>query len=559
MKNIKNKNKLKLLANLIFPDVYNDIEKLEKKYPTRSLQLNAEVTRFAPSPTGFLHTGSLFTALISFLIAKNTNGIFYLRLEDTDSKRKIINSDTLILKELKKFNIIPNEDFNIGGKYAPYKQSERKEIYKTVIKHLISNDLAYPCFCSQKELDEIREIQKKNKQITGYYGNYAKCRYLTIEEIIKNIKNKKPYVIRFKSNGNHNKKINLFDEIRGNINISENDIDVIILKSDSLPTYHLAHVVDDHFMRTTLVIRGEEWLSSFPIHYDLFNSLKWKMPKYIHLPLISKLENNKKRKLSKRKDPEAATSYFLEKGYPAESVIIYLMSIIDSNFETWIIKNNFSNFFNFPFIIKKINLDGALFDLKKLDFFSREFLATLDANDIANRALQYANQYDNKLKKIILKDFNYFVKIMNIERKKEKPRKDYTKFSDIYDKIIFFYDDDLKINHNILLNFSHIDKNKIIELLKSFINLNNYSLNEKEWFETLKLLGIHYNFASSIKEFNNNKEFFSGSIIDVTNLIRVALTGNIKSPNLYDILQILKKERVDKRIKKFINFVKKNY
>ena len=545
------KNKLEELANLIFPDINKNIEFLEKKYPYRNLSSNQEVTRFAPSPTGFLHTGSLFTSLISYLIAKSSKGVFYFRLEDTDKKREIIGSDSILLDGLKKFNIIPDEGNNaFDGKYAPYKQSLRSDIYKIVIKELIKKNKAYPCFCSQEDLDVIRKIQIKNKQISGYYGSYAKCRYLSPDEAIKKIKNNEKFVIRFRSSGNHNKKIMIHDEIRGDINISENDIDIVILKSDCLPTYHFAHVVDDHFMRTTLVTRGEEWISSLPIHIELFDVLKWNAPKYIHLPLINKIDNGNKRKLSKRKDPESSIDFFLKEGYPVEAVIIYLMSIANSNFEQWLSENKNFNFLDFPFSIYKINFDGALFDLNKLNYFSKNFLVSIKIEDFVKRILEYSHIYDKKLESLINRDFLYFVKIMSIERNKENPRKDYAKYSDIYNMVNFFYYDEyLKIvNENKFLIKINFPNKIIIEILTDFIDSNDYNLNEIEWFESLKKLALRHKFAASNKDYKNNLNKYLGSIVDIANIIRIAITGKKNSPNLYYLLHILKKEDLKQRI-----------
>ncbi len=436
-----------------------------------------------------------------------------------------------------------------NGIYGPYEQSERAEIYKIVIKELIKKGLAYPCFCSSEDLDEIREVQEATKQIPGYYGSYAKCRYLTVDEAIENIKNNKPYVIRFRSSGNHNNKIRVHDEIRGNIDIAENDIDVVILKSDGLPTYHFAHVVDDHFMKTTIVTRGEEWISSLPIHLEMFKALGWDAPKYAHLPLIQKLENGNRRKLSKRKDPEAAVTFFFEQGYPVQGVLIYLMSIANSNFEGWTIENKSFDLDKFKFDIHKMSLDGALFDLDKLSYFSKEYLSKLKAEEMTSLALEYASQYDKKLEALINKDKVFFTKIMNIERDKENPRKDYAKFSDIYPIVRFFYDEEYnKIISNGYPFDPNIKKDVIKKVLTDFISSNDYSLNEQDWFNSLKALGEKYGFASDRKAYKANKDKYLGTVADVASMLRVALTGNKNSPNLYYILHILDKDTINKRI-----------
>lgn len=547
------------LGNLLFPEINETIDCLEKKYPPRQRKEDAEVTRFAPSPTGFLHTGSLFTALVSFLAAKTTGGTFYIRLEDTDTKRKIENSETSFLNELNTFKIIADEGIGKGGEYGPYKQSERIKIYRTVIKELIKKGMAYVCFCTPKELEEIRDVQKANKQITGYYGNYAKCRYLSIDEVMKRIKNNEKYVIRFRSHGNHENKITLADEIRGNLNLSENDIDIIILKNDGLPTYHFAHVVDDHFMRTTTVIRGEEWLASFPIHAQLFKSLTWEMPKYVHLPLISKIDNGKKRKLSKRLDKEATVSFFLENGYPVEAVLAYLLSTINYTFEKWVFDNRFQEIFSFPFSMKKINLDSTLFNIKKLNFFSREFLSSISAEEITARALSYGEKYDKRLANLIKTDKDFFRKIMNIEREKENPRKDYVTFKDIYPMISFFYPQEYqKIISNVHEEFDKkIDKKVTINILDDFRNENNYQSQEDEWYELMKKIAKKYNFALQNAEYKAKPDLFKGNMGDFINIIRIAITGKKISPSLYCILNILGKKEVDNRIRKTIEILNK--
>jgi len=543
------------LAELLFPDIKENIDDLEAKFPLRNLIPSAEVTRFAPSPTGYLHTGSLFTSLVSYSLAKSTNGVFYLRLEDTDTKREIKGAGELLIKELNNFHIAPMEGYGTNeGIYGPYEQSKRAYIYKVVIKELISKNLAYPCFCTPDDLEEIREVQEATKQIPGYYGSYAKCRYLTVDECIELIKQGKPYVIRFRSSGNHNNKIRVHDEIRGDIDIAENDIDVVILKSDGLPTYHFAHVCDDHFMGTTIVTRGEEWISSLPIHIEMFKAIGWEHPKYAHLPLIQKLENGNKRKLSKRKDPEAAVSFFFEQGYPVNGVLIYLMSIANSNFEQWTLENKSLDLSKFKFQINKMSLDGALFDLDKLAYFSKEYLATLSAEEIASNALNWAKSYNKELEILINKDFSFFKKIMNIERDKENPRKDYAKYSDIYNIVKFFYDDKYQeIVKNGYPFDININKSVIKNVLTDFMNSNDYSLNEQDWFNSLKALGEKYGFAGDRKVYKANKDKYLGTVANVAEMLRIALTGNKNSPNLYYILHILTKETINNRIKQAIN------
>ena len=541
------------LANLIFPDVKETIEDLEKRYPARNLPEGAEVTRFAPSPTGFLHTGSLFTSLICKKVATQTNGVFYVRLEDTDTKREIQGSGEQLISQLKIFGIIPNEGYygnEEKGNYGPYIQSKRADIYRVAIKCLISQGRAYPCFCSQAELDDIRSKQEKMKLIPGYYGQFAKCRFLTNDERAERIKNGQPFVIRFKSSGNHIRKIKVTDLVHGNFEIAQNDQDIVIYKSDGLPTYHFAHCVDDHFMRTTTVIRGEEWISSLPIHVELFEAMGWQAPKYAHLPVIMKLdEKGNKRKLSKRLDSEAAVSYFLEDGYPAEALIMYLMTIANSNFEEWIFAHKFEHMEEFEFSFNKMSLEGALFDMGKLNFFAREILAKKNKEEICSMAVEYAKKYNPVLLELINRDPEFFANIMNIEREKENPRKDYEKFGNLPELIGFFYKEkyDEIVKEPLPFN-EKFDKAAISEVLSALRDGLSLELDEQGWFASMKEIGVNLGFAGNNKEFKANSEAFKGSIGDVAEILRITLTGKKNSPNLYYVMKVLGKSECDRRI-----------
>ena len=548
----------KELANIIFPDVKETIQDLEKKYPERKLKEGAEVTRFAPSPTGFLHTGSLFTSLICRKVATQSGGVFYVRLEDTDTKREIQGSGEQLLSQLKVFNVVPDEGYlgnEQSGDYGPYIQSQRADIYRVAIKYLIEQGRAYPCFCSQEELDVIRKEQEKNKLNPGYYGEFAKCRFLTNEERATRILAGEPFVIRFKSNGDHNNKIPVKDLVHGDFEIAQNDQDVVIYKSDGLPTYHFAHCVDDHFMRTTTVIRGEEWISSLPIHVELFEAMGWKAPRYAHLPVIMKLdEKGNKRKLSKRLDSEAAVSYFLEDGYPPEALTMYLMTIANSNFEAWILNNKFEHMEDFEFSFSKMNHDGALFDTGKVNFFARELLVKKNKEEIYQLALAYAKQYKPELQSLIERDPDYFKEIMNIEREKENPRKDYEKFGNLVELIGFFYKEKYEeiIKNPLPFNekFSKDTINDVLVALRDGLSLD---LDEQGWFANMKDIGGQHGFAANNKEFKANPEVFKGSIGDVAEILRITLTGRKNSPNLYYVMKILGKEECDRRINLIIN------
>lgn len=541
------------LANIIFPDVTDTLEDLEKKYPCRDLPAGAEVTRFAPSPTGFLHLGSLFTSMICRKVATQSKGVFYVRLEDTDTKREIQGSGKQLLDQLHIFGVNPDEGYlgdHEEGKYGPYKQSDRAYIYKVGIKHLLSIGRAYPCFCSSEELDQIRSIQEKAKLIPGYYGQFAKCRFLTNDERVERIKRGDPFVIRFKSNGNHIRKIRVKDLVRGEFDIAQNDQDIVIFKSDGLPTYHFAHCMDDHFMRTTTVIRGEEWIASLPIHVELFESMGWKAPNYCHVPVIMKLdENGNKRKLSKRLDKEAAVSYFIEDGYPSEAVIMYLMTIANSNFEEWILNNKFSHMEEFTFNFQKMSHEGALFDIGKLNFFSREILAKMKIDEIYDFAYNYAKNYNKELLEVIEQDPSYFKAILNIERDRENPRKDYDKLGNLVEGISFFYHEKyLEIaKKNIRFNekFSHDDIKEVLEAMKLKLSLDQ---DEQCWFNNMKTVGETLGYAPNGKLYKQNPELYKGSVSDVAEMLRITLTTKKNSPNLYYVMKVLGKEECDNRI-----------
>jgi glutamyl-tRNA synthetase len=546
------------IANLIFPEIKENMTDLEKKYPKRDLEENAIVTRFAPSPTGFLHTGSLFTSLVSWRFAKQTNGIFYMRLEDTDQKREIKGSGEKVLEQLNIFGITPDESFLSSGKYGPYIQSERKSIYHTVIKDMLVKGIAYPCFCTRDDLAEIRKYQEENKLLPGYYKEFAKCRKLTDEEVIEKIVEGKSYVIRFKSNGDEVNRIDFLDAIRGSIQFPENMLDIVIMKSDLLPTYHFAHVVDDHFMHTTHVTRGEEWLPSVPIHLDLFKALNFELPIYCHLPVIMKLDNGNKRKLSKRKDVEASVDFFLEQGYPIEGFLEYLMTLANSNFEEWRIQNPKANIFDFPLTFDKMSTDGALFDLEKIKSISKDRLGLMNAETFASKALNYAVEYNKEFEEVIQRDFEYFKLIINIERDQEKPRKDYEKFSDVLPIINFMYDDYYNDLFKQGLEFKdRYSKEFLVEILEQYKANNGLNLNQEEWFANLKQMAVNKKFAARGKDFKKRPEEFVGTIGDYAEILRLATCAKKNTPNFYFVLNILGEKRILERINKTIAFLKK--
>ena len=552
----------KQLADLIFPEITETIDDLEKRYPERNLPEGAEVTRFAPSPTGFLHTGSLFTSLVCRKVASQSKGVFYVRLEDTDTKREIAGSGEELLKQMHIFGIDPDEGYlgdHEEGKYGPYIQSKRADIYKTVIKQLLVDGKAYPCFCTSEDLEELRKEQESKKLNPGYYGEFAKCRNLTNEEKYERIKNGGKFVIRFRSSGNHENKITVTDLIKGTFDIAQNDQDIVIYKSDGLPTYHFAHAVDDHFMRTTTVIRGEEWVASLPIHVELFDALGWKAPNYAHLPVIMKVdeETGNKRKLSKRKDREAAVSYFIEDGYYPKTLIMYLMTIANSNFEEWILNNHFEGMEDFVFSFNKMNNEGALFDMGKLNFFARELLVKFNKDEFTDLALAYAKQYNPALYEVISSNRNYFADIINIDREKANPRKDYEKFGNILDIIGFFYEDgyqkELAKGLEFNPKFSKEDLVETLTAIKSDLAINP---DEQLWFNNLKEIGAKLNYAVNNKEYKANPELFKGNMGDLAEILRITLTGRKNAPNLCSVMYVLGLEESHRRIDKVISLFK---
>lgn len=547
----------KELADLMFPNVKHDPEYYEKLYPERDLPEGAVVSRFAPSPTGFVHMGSLLAAFIESKVPKETNGVFYLRIEDTDGKRSVENGVQGIIDDLNNFEIkidegVVSENEQIG-KYGPYIQSERKEIYDTYAKYLVEQGLAYPCFCTQEEIDETRKMQELNKERIGIYGSYAKCRFLTNEERAEKIRNGVPYIIRLKSPGDFNKKIVLNDLVRGKIEFPENDMDIVLIKSDGLPLYHFAHAIDDHLMRTTHVLRGEEWISSTPVHLQLFQVLGFKPPKYAHLGVIMKVdEDGTRRKLSKRKDPEAAVSFYHQQGIPVEAVKLYLMTIANSNFEGWWDQNPTLGIDDFKFDFKKMSVSGSLFDLEKLLNISRSYISRLKASDVYDKALVWAKEFDQDFASLLEKYKDYSIAILNIEREQKKPRKDFESFSAIKKNIWYMYDE-LFID-NLTYDFGKIqDKEEIKTILKLYIDKYYSENDDKEtWFNKIKELSNELGYCTDMKEYKANPDNYKGSVADISTVIRVAVTTSSTTPDLYEILKLLGKERIQNRFNKFM-------
>lgn len=540
------------LANLIFPNITKTIEDYDKIYPKRNLKEGAIVTRYAPSPTGFIHIGALLATFTETTFARQTDGVCFLRIEDTDTKRTVDNGISEIINGLKEFNVTfdegPINDKEEIGNYGPYIQSERKEIYQAFVKHLIKEGKAYPCFCTEDELKEIRESQELSKARIGYYGDYAKCRNLGNDEYARRIIAGEPYIIRLRSNGDYNKKIICHDEIKGDIAFPENDLDIVINKGDGLPTYHFAHLVDDYLMRTTHIIRADEWVSSLPLHYQLFQMFGFKVPKYAHIAPLAKIdeETHGMRKLSKRKDPECAMSYYHKLGIPYEAVRLYLATITSSGFEEWYLQNPNSKIEDYKFEFKKIGKSPALFDLEKLHNISKNYISRLTASDLYERVKAYLSVYDKEFYNVFTKDSNYSISILNIERLKKKPRKDIGAYSDVKKETWYMYDE---LFHDLEYSFDKInDIDEIKKILSTYINKYYVESDDKEtWFDKIKLLCDELGYASDMKEYKNNPDNYKGSVADVSTVIRVVLTTKTMTPDLYEIMQILGKDRVLKR------------
>ena len=542
----------KELANLIFPDA-KDISYYEEKYPERNLPEGAIVTRFAPSPTGYVHIGGLYQSLVAIMAAKKTKGVFFLRVEDTDQKRKVENGITDIVNSLKVFDMAPDEgmisETEWIGEYGPYIQSKRKEIYQAYAKYMIEQGKAYPCFCTPEQEEERNKVQLEAKIRPGYYGVWAKCRNLTLDEMAEKIKAGVPYVVRFKSTGREDRKIQISDGIKGKITFPEYDIDIVIIKSDGLPTYHFAHMVDDHLMRTTHVIRSDEWLSSVPLHVQLFKEAGFKAPKYCHISPIMKNDNGNKRKLSKRKDPEAAVSYYDELGVPPDAVKEYLLNIANSTFENWRRQNKDANIEDFDFHLNKMSVSGALFDMVKLFDVAKIVISRYSAEKVYNDSYAWAKKYDEELVKL-LENKDYALKVLGIERGNAKPRKDIAKWSDLKENISYMYNEEFdKITE---FDFGKVTDKELANKISKLYSEKYFDINDDKqtWFDKMKDLAEEVGFAREVKEWKADPEKWPGHVGDISSVIRSKLTGRLNTPDLYEIIKVLGKDEVLRRLTK---------
>ena len=546
------------LSSLLFSHIDKTIEDYEKIYPKRQLGDDAKVTRFAPSPTGFLHIGGLFASLISERMAHQSGGKFILRIEDTDKKREVENGVEKILDGLLSFGVKIDEGFvdyeKEAGDYGPYKQSQRAPIYQAFAKELVERGMAYPCFCTEEDLATTREKQEAEKLLPGYWGEFAKCRSLTLDEIKAKIEKGEKYVLRLKSPGEADKKVSYKDCIKGQIEMPENIVDVVILKSDGIPTYHFAHVVDDYLMGTTHVIRGDEWISSIPIHLQMFSMLGIKPPKFAHIAPIMKEDEGGKRKISKRKDPEAAVSYYDEEGYPADGVMEYLLNLANYNFEDFRKANKTTHWTEFKLEMNKMSSSGGLFDLVKLNDVCKNVIASYTAETVYDMAASWAEKYDKELYELLSRDKDFSVKMFGFDRNPDKPRKDIGKWSEVRQAFAFMFDELFDGQYEEVANVSKEDAKKMLVLYK---DMYDETEDNSEWFAKLKDLAEKVGFAREVKEYKQNPDAFPGHVGDVSNILRVAVTGRTKSPDLCSIMKTLGKEKVIERIDRAIDALEK--
>ena len=548
----------KKLADLLFPDTERAPQYFELLYPKRNLPEGAKVTRFAPSPTGYVHMGSLYASLVSERIAHQSNGVFFLRVEDTDKKREVQGGVANIVRALSSFGLnfdegVTDVDDEKGG-YGPYKQSERIGIYKVFAKQLVEKGFAYPCFCSEEDLNKIRAQQEENKLNIGYYGEYAVHRNFTLEQVEEELSKGEPFVLRVKAPQNPNSRFVLKDLIKGDVEMPENDQDMVILKSDGLPTYHFAHVVDDHLMRTTHVMRGDEWLPSAPLHVQLFEMFEWEKPYFAHISPVMKIEGTSKRKLSKRKDPEADVSFYHEQGFPSVSVIEYLVNLINSNFEDWRRDNPTEPNTNFKIELERMSVSGAMFDIVKLTDMSKDLIAYMSAEEIYKAALEWAKEYDAELAELLGRDEQYAKRILNIDRGGEKPRKDFAKWLDVKPSIFYFFDELFAKDVEDGYGFSEtMSQEEIKRLISEYAKVYTHTDTKDMWFDRVKEFCEAMGYSKDVKTYKKNPGSYKGHVGDVTGAIRIAVANRKNTPDLYEVMQVMGEDKVMERFGKVID------
>ena len=535
------------LAALLFPNVNETAEALEEKFPVRNLPEGAVVTRMAPSPTGFVHLGNLVQGLTAERMAHQSGGILFLRVEDTDAKREVPGAVEVLINTLKHYGISFDEGATIdgdNGNYGPYRQRQRASIYHVYAKKLVSEGQAYPCFCTEEQLAEMRATQEANKETTGYYGKYAMWRDRSMEDIQAELEAGHPWVLRFKSTGSIENQFKFDDLVKGKLTITENDVDHVLLKSDGIPTYHYAHAVDDHLMRTTHVVRGDEWLPTLPFHIQLFKALGFKLPKYVHIGPLMKMDGTYKRKLSKRKDPELALTYYKAEGFPVEAVYEYIMTLLNSNFEDWRRANADAAADTFKFNAKKLNPAGSLFDYAKLTDVSKNVISRMDANKVYSLLVEWAEEFDTDFADKLKSDPEFATKILAIGRGGKKPRKDLAVWKDAKPYMGFFYDEYLEAPQ-----FDEkFDRSDIVDALHRFLTCFDIHDDANTWFEKVKAITTEMGYTTDMKAYKADPTAFPGTVADVSTFIRQAVTGKTNSPDLYTVMQILGYERTVERI-----------
>ena len=539
------------LAALLFPDVTTTCEELEEKYPPRNVPEGAVITRMAPSPTGFVHLGNLVQGLTSERMAHQSGGVLFLRVEDTDAKREIPGAVEVLIESLKHYGIHFDEGATIdgdNGSYGPYRQRQRAGIYHVYAKKLVEEGKAYPCFCTEEELAAMREKQEANKETTGYYGAYAIWRDRPMEDIQAQLAAGQPWVLRFRSTGDVNREFEFNDLVKGELTVTENNIDQVLLKSDGIPTYHFAHAVDDHLMRTTHVVRGDEWLPSLPFHIQLFQALGFKLPKYVHIGPLMKMDGNSKRKLSKRKDPELALTYYKSEGFPVQAVYEYIMTLLNSNYEDWRRANPTAPATDFKFSPKKLNPAGNLFDYAKLCDVSKNEIAKMDAQQVYTLLVEWAQEFDPDFAQKLTADPDFAVRILAIGRGGKKPRKDMATWADAKPYMGFFYDEYLETP----VFEEKFEKAVIRSALEKFLDRFNFQDDATVWFDKVKEITQELGFTTDMKAYKQNPDDFPGTVADVSTFLRLAVTGKTNSPDLYTVMQILGYERTVARIQKTI-------
>ncbi len=537
-----------ILADLLFPDVTDTPETLEERFPLRNVPEGAVVTRMAPSPTGFVHLGNLVQGLTSERMAHQSGGVLFLRVEDTDAKREVPGAVEVLINTLKHYGINFDEGATMDGDngiYGPYRQRQRAAIYHVYAKKLVSEGQAYPCFCTEEQLSAMREQQEANKETTGYYGKYAMWRDRSLEEIQAELAAGHPWVLRFRSTGSIENQFKFDDLVKGKLTITENDVDHVLLKSDGIPTYHFAHAVDDHLMRTTHVVRGDEWLPTLPFHIQLFKALGFKLPKYVHIGPLMKMDGNSKRKLSKRKDPELALTYYKAEGFPVEAVYEYILTILNSNFEDWRRANPDADANTFKFSPKKLNPAGSLFDYAKLTDVSKNVISRMDAAKVYELLTEWAKEFDPDFGEKLAADPEFATKILAIGRGGKKPRKDLAVWKDAKPYMGFFYDEYLEKP----VFDEKFPKATVAEALNRFLEKFDIADDSGIWFEKVKTITTEMGFTTDMKAYKADPTAFPGTVADISTFIRQATTGKTNSPDLYTVMQILGYDRTVARIR----------